>query len=658
MPVSIDTRALSAESLVRYPQQASRNGSPGVLYASLGRPRGESDAASLPNDDDSDGHRENKRPKGGRACFACRKMKTRCLRVEGQDACLSCSKVNRECIMPGPARKRQKTIHKVAELEKRINALTEALLATNNAATNPTPPNESPINDRTTDSHSDMARSDHDPRSPGKQSVRSHVSGTLPYSGWQLLREPSYVDPVDRGVVDLDTAAAIFDHYITKILPLLPIVSFPPNTNAEDVRTARPTLFLAILTIGSPAIRPDLQPDLLAECSKRLSEQVLFLGEKSLELVQALLIFTAYYVRSKYAKDLLFNQYIHSAVVMSLDLGMGKRSPKCDKEKDGAEDAETRRTWLACYYFASSISIIHRHPSLVRWSAYIEECLEFFSTSPHALKSDAALCALVRLQHISEEVSIVFAMDDPSLVVSFGDTKTAYHLKALEKKLEEWRASAPACMDKRLVEHLAASHNLHIHEIAIQNAHSVGESPAQSGTTPSTTNSTDPASLITAVHIDALATCLDCCHRILNSYLALEVDIARRLPNLYVVWNTYAGVGLIKLEGVVHGIQSPFRTIFTPDLRVDHYLSTVTQKLIEVGGNGRWPPAMAFSFVMKKLISWHQHRKGVGLCGAGDDVGSTTHKAIYPGTSDLDADLTPSQFQLTTRHQPQLQHAE
>ncbi|RMZ85052.1 hypothetical protein DV738_g160, partial [Chaetothyriales sp. CBS 135597] len=582
--VSNNARILSAESRPRYAEQPSREGSLGVLPTILSRPRRDGDAGTLAHndDDDSDGHRDNRRSKGARACFACRKMKTRCLRVEGKDACLACSKVNRECVMPGPARKRQKTIHKVAELEQRINALTEALIATNAAATNaaaaanPTPPNESPINinDRTNDSPSDMTRSDHDPRSPGKQSVRS---ANFPSSGWRPAAESVYVDPIERGVFDLDTAAAMFDHYVTKILPLLPALSFPPNTKAEDVRTARPTLFLAILTIGSTAIRPDLHPDLLAECSKRLSEQVFFLGEKSLELVQALLIFTAYYVRSKYAKDLLFNQYIHSAVVMSLELGMGRRSPRCTKHKDGAEEAETRRTWLACYYFASSVAIIHRHPSLVRWSAYIEECLEFFSTSPYALQSDAGLCALARLQHIAEEVSIVFAMDDPSVVVPFSDTKTAYHLKALEKKLAEWKASAPAYMDKRLVEHLAASHNLHMHEIAIQNAHIVGES-----------------------------------------------------------------VGLIKLEGVVHGIESPFRTFFTPDLRVDHYLSTVTQKLLEVGGNGHWPPAVAFSFIMKKLISWHQHRKGVGLWGVSGDVGTTTHHAIYPGTSDVDAHLTVS----------------
>ncbi|RMZ88427.1 hypothetical protein DV736_g4352, partial [Chaetothyriales sp. CBS 134916] len=649
MAVSKEDKAVSAEPLSRYSQQ-QRSGSLGALRDVLDMPKGDSDPDSLPDDEGSDGNRESKRTKRARACIACRNMKIRCLPVEGKDACLACSKVNRECVMPGPARKRQKTVHKVAELEKKINALTEALVA-KNAATNSTPPTESSVNDRTTESQSDMTRSDNDPRSPGKRSVRSlrleesRVAGLLSSSSktdldisWHGLAtrdavDSPYVDPIERGVLDVDTAVAIFDHYVTKMLPLFPVLSFPSYIKAEDVREARPTLFLAILSVGSSAIRPDLQPDLVVECSKLLSERVLFLGEKSLELVQALLTYTTYYVRSKYAKDLAFNQYIHAAVVMCLDLGIGKRSPKYLRNTDGVEEATIRRTWLACYYFASSVSTILRHPSLVRWSAYIEECLQYFSTSPHTLESDVWLCALARAQHIAEEVSIVFTMDDPSAVVSFGDTKTGYHLKALEKKLAEWKASAPAYMDKRLVEHIAASQNLYIHEISIQNAYNIGESQASAGA-PSA--AIDPASLITAVHIDALTTCVDSCHRVLNSYLALDVETARKLPNLFIVWNTFAAVGLIKLEGVVHGIQSPFRTIFTPDLHVDRYLSSITQKLIEVSGNGSCPPAEAFSFVMKKLISWHQHRREVGLWVPGDD--GSTHEAKDPDKDDNSGD--------------------
>jgi hypothetical protein len=273
--------------------------------------------------------------------------------------------------MPGPARKRQKTVHKVAELEKKINALTDALIAKNQA--NPTPPSDSPASQRV-DAQSDVTRTStaqsesqtldtalerhglyqYQPGLSGSVLGKNAMSKTdmsFCALGSSQPAEP-YVDIVERRILDMDTASAIFNHYVTALCPYFPLIQFPSYLKASDVRTARPMVFLAILAISSSAIRPDLQQDLIVELNRQLSERVMFMGEKSLELVQAMLIYTGYYVRSRYAKDLAFNQYIHAAVVMCLDLGMGKRSPK-KINKDAVEEAEIRRTWIACYYFAS-----------------------------------------------------------------------------------------------------------------------------------------------------------------------------------------------------------------------------------------------------------------------------------------------------------------
>ena len=364
-------RSLPVESLLPFPQSRAHD-SVSSLRTALNEAKDDAEEDSQPEDDVSDSGKTSRRPKRARACIACRSMKIRCLPVEGQDACLGCSKVNRECVMPGPARKRQKTVHKVAELEKKINALTDALIAKN--AANPTPPSDSPASQRL-DAQSDITRTstatearEIDPvfeshGIKGTASWKSPFQAGLKYTpgkvdmnfcpvGETAQPPEPYVDIIDRGSLDLDTASAMFNHYLTTMSPNFPILSFPSYVKASDVRTARPMLFLAILSVTSAAIRPDLQQDLIAELSRQLSERVMFMGEKSMELVQALLIYTTYYVRSRFAKDLAFNQYIHAAVVMCLDLGMGKRYPhKVDRNE--VEEAEVKRTWMACYYFAS-----------------------------------------------------------------------------------------------------------------------------------------------------------------------------------------------------------------------------------------------------------------------------------------------------------------
>lgn len=311
--------------------------------------------------------KENGRPrrvKRARACIACRNMKIRCLPVEGQEACSSCAKVNRECIMPGPPRKRQKTVHKVAELEKKINALTDALLAKGQPSESPS--NPSPVNRHTTSSLSDPAKADDTPvtSNPMPSYDRRFIQPAFPSYGGDPLSDPlcppntsgllkeNYVDVVERGDLSMENAIAMVNHFRDKMCTTSPMIVIPSRMSAQDLRTQKPTLFLTILTIASPVVHPSAQPALSVELNRRLAEKVLFHGEKSLDLNQALMLNSQYYIRPRNARDLAFNQYIHCAVLMALELGFGRRQR--GPYRGSLEDAlETRRTWLACYHGAS-----------------------------------------------------------------------------------------------------------------------------------------------------------------------------------------------------------------------------------------------------------------------------------------------------------------
>ena len=75
-----------------------------------------------------DGANDPKRP---RACEACRGLKVRCEPDPVKGTCRRCAKAGRQCLVTVPSRKRQKkTDGRVAELEKKIDALTASLHAT------------------------------------------------------------------------------------------------------------------------------------------------------------------------------------------------------------------------------------------------------------------------------------------------------------------------------------------------------------------------------------------------------------------------------------------------------------------------------------------------------------------------------------------------
>lgn len=290
------------------------------------------------------GQKPEKRKKRSRACQACRGMKIRCNPVEGQEACLACSKVNRACVMPGPSRKRQKTVHKVAELEKKINALQQSLLAKTHA--DPTP-QQSPM-------VTDGSHSTKEPtiNSPVEKVFPLFPRNDVPPASSQMKAaetDVEYEDVVARGLVSPALADRLFNKFTKEMNPLTPLVSFPIGTEAETVRRARPMTFLAIITSACTYAAPDLYNALSEDLAKQLAHRYFFVFERSIDLVQACLLHTTWVGKHKTARDVGFNQYIHAAIVMAHDLGLGKRL-KIPLTKDPVEEAELRRTWLACYW--------------------------------------------------------------------------------------------------------------------------------------------------------------------------------------------------------------------------------------------------------------------------------------------------------------------
>lgn len=347
-----------------------------------------------------------KRP---RACEACRQLKVKCEPDDNHPtgSCKRCAKANRQCIVTAPSRKRQKkTDSRVAELEKKIDALTATLAA--RGGTDP---------DLTVDPNIAQAQQTPVPRpsvpfgdqwpipppaahqSPQtmNQGVKRKITNEYDYFGGELHKaatptfkpvapapapqyQPAYQDPikpkpepdvewatfdaVERGLVDLGTARKCFERYMAEMCEHLPLVVFPPGTTADDVRKTKPMLFATVLAVASGSIRPDLQPRLINEVTKVMADRVMFRGEKSLEMVQAMQVMTCFYQPPEKYEELNFNQLIHVAAVMAMDIGMGKRARRggggiwrpYNENKRPLSDpnsAETRRCWLGTYYMCS-----------------------------------------------------------------------------------------------------------------------------------------------------------------------------------------------------------------------------------------------------------------------------------------------------------------
>jgi hypothetical protein len=216
--------------------------------------------------------------------------------------------------------------------------------------------------------------------------------------------EHEYTDVIDRRVVDTETATKAFNRYVYDMAHLLPVVVFPPGTVMSDIRRTKPVLFLAILSVSIGAFRPKLQMTLLNEVHRMYADRIIIRGEKSLELMQALLVSTIWYAPPDHFEELKFYQFIHIAAVMGMDLGMNRRTKTKSKSLGmwkeimskktlsfDPDSPETRRTWLGCYFAGVAYDLLR---SLFRSSSAVAQCHTCISPFGPSGDNSESICLL------------------------------------------------------------------------------------------------------------------------------------------------------------------------------------------------------------------------------------------------------------------------
>ena len=374
------------------PQQSTaHSGNQSTQTSPAGTYQGHPEDAPSPDLGDGQSAEDAKRP---RACEACRGLKVRCDQdpAHPEIPCKRCAKAGRQCIITQPSRKRQKKADsRVAELEKKLDALTNALhqqqqaagasqystpqghgapaaemihgrSSAGNMAGQYPPPYESPSLVRPASADALMPASkrrrtdDEDLQMPSLDGADEPTDNPLynddsTKKGWgpspDLRRYLTHTTPEEfvnriNSLISPDMAATIFNRYTTKLAPHLPAVVFPPDTTAEQVFKERPILYVCILSAASHGmLHPDIAKQITREAVGAIADCVVRNGAKSLELIQAMQVTALWYKPPEKAEQTNFYQIIHMAAVMALDIGLGKRfNPAKAKRGFGGPNAK------------------------------------------------------------------------------------------------------------------------------------------------------------------------------------------------------------------------------------------------------------------------------------------------------------------------------
>jgi hypothetical protein len=268
-------------------------------------------------------------------------------------------------------------------------------------------------------------------------------------------RAPTPPDAIDRGVLDLETASDAFKYFITKIAQRLPIVAFHQNISVVQCRSSTPVLFLAILIAASGKYQSNLQATLLDEFHKIIADQVVYQGQKRLELVQGILISLFWIPPPDRLEDMKFGMMAHLAASMIQDLRlksaryhpMGDRGSRqkilgqSSVNGDESTTIEGHRTLLGCYCACAMLSLVLRRATILPFNDIMSQSLDTIRESPEALPTDKMLVAWVELQRISVDLTEVKNATPNPATSPTSENMKVWLCRTFESRLLNWKES-------------------------------------------------------------------------------------------------------------------------------------------------------------------------------------------------------------------------
>ncbi|CVK95484.1 related to cercosporin resistance protein [Fusarium mangiferae] len=369
-----------------------------------------------------------------RACVNCTSVKSKCLPFSS-DECQRCNRLGKRCTYLNVIEKRKSpsSSSRTRLLEQRLSRV----LALLGAQAQGTPMSGFVAQLAAGDLNMNVIN--------GSQLDQLPLSHGLTLQGT--------LDVVDRGFLNLTEAQSLLDNYRSKAIEHFPFVPISSETTVASLRTTKPFLFMCIMATMK-FDNCSIQRQIGEEIRNQAHQRVLMQSESTLEILQGLLIYLAWY-------QYFFISYEKQQIVpiaqlcislvqnLGLDQNPDNMRRKVDLGPDetapgrkAARSADQLRALLGTYCTASWVSIKFRTHGALPYTGYIKQSWELLLANAE-YPSDLMIPHFVRISEMCRRICDTFGYDDLENSGMRGEFVSAMALQTLNNESELLKASIP-----------------------------------------------------------------------------------------------------------------------------------------------------------------------------------------------------------------------
>ncbi|CZT11660.1 related to cercosporin resistance protein [Rhynchosporium agropyri] len=263
----------------------------------------------------------------------------------------------------------------------------------------------------------------------------------------------TFRDVISKGLIGLNEVEDALRLFRSK-QNTFPFVVIPVNLSMDSLRRQRPFLFLAIMCCAKEH-NAKLQQHIELELKDNLSRRILVNGEKSLDLLQGILIYLTWYHLYFHPDREQIYQLSQMAVAMAVDLGLDKPVRPAPKGLSASNnmpfitshplpsaDIEGMRAFLGCYFLTTSICQVLRKPSNMKHNERLKYCTRTVEDSGTA-QTDYLIPYMLRIRQLSEEVNQAFNYDSNEELPQLDPIRIELLGRAFERQLDYMEDSFP-----------------------------------------------------------------------------------------------------------------------------------------------------------------------------------------------------------------------